>query len=283
MVAAVIKIKSLSGSFSAAQKHLADYIVANSSEVPFLSVRELAQEAGVSTASVSRFARTIGYKSFRDFKIQIGKDSLSPVSSIYRAISRRDSDEDIIDKVFSGNVRSLEETLKMLNRADLIRSAGVISRCNRLVFFGIGSSGNIANDAALRFSQLDVQSEAYNDSYQMLNQSVRMKKGDVAFGISHTGRSSMTVQALRMASRGGATTMGIANYLKSPLHDASDLFLCTSFPESRVKVAAISSRIAQMCLIDALYLLVARHRRFQLSNTERLNDHAEKLLRVRRK
>ncbi|OHB85944.1 MAG: hypothetical protein A2V98_03760 [Planctomycetes bacterium RBG_16_64_12] len=279
MASALIKIKALYDSLSQAHRRLADYILRNGDDIPFLSVHELARVAGVSAASISRFARTIGYRSFKDFKTQLGKDSLSSFNGIYEAITPRDNDEEVIEKVFLGNIRSLEETLTIVNRGDLIRAAKILSKSQRTVFVGIGSSGNMAHDAALRFSQLDIQAEAYADSYQILVQALRVKNGEVVFGISHSGRSVTTVKALELASNSGATTVGMSNYLKSPLHERSDAFLCTSFPESRVKVAALSSRIAQMCLMDALYLLVARYKRISLRNAERLNAHAEKTLR----
>ena len=280
MAGALVIIKSLYDSLSQTQRRLADYILDHGDEIAFLSVHELAGLAGVSVASISRFARTIGYQSFKDFKTQLGKDSLSSFEAIYQAITPSDSDEDIIEKVFLGNIKSLEETLNILNRDDLVRAARVLSRSERMVFLGIGSSGNIAHDAALRFAQLDIQAEAYSDSYQMFIQALRMKKRDVAFGISHSGRSRVTVEALELASGNGATTIGMSNYLKSPLHEKSDVFLCTSFPESRVEAAALSSLIAQMCLIDALYLLVARYKKVSFRRAERLNARVEQTLRL---
>jgi DNA-binding MurR/RpiR family transcriptional regulator len=280
MANALIKIKALYDSLSQAHRRLADFVLQNGDEVPFLSVHELAQVAGVSAASISRFARTIGYRSFKEFKTQLGKDSLSSFNGIYETITPKDSDEEIIEKVFLGNIKSLEETFKILNRDELIRAATVLSKSQRMVFLGIGSSGNMAHDAALRFSQLNMQAEAYADSYQILVQALRLKNNEVAFGISHSGRSVTTVKGLELASHGGAATIGMSNYLKSPLHERSDVFLCTSFPETRVKVAALSSRIAQMCLIDTLYLLVARYRKISLRNAERLNAHAEQTLRL---
>ena len=276
----LIKIRSLSGSFSTAQKQLADYVIAHGEDIPFLSVHELANAAGVSVASISRFARVVGCESYKEFKTQLGKESLATFNNIYQAITPKDNESDIIDKVFSGNIKSLEETLRILNKADLVRAVEKIAKCHRLVFFGIGSSGYLVQDAALRFSQLDMQAEAYVDSYQILNQSLRLKKGDVAFGLSHSGRSAITVEALNLALKSGATTIGISNYLRSPLHKVSSIFLCTSFPESRVKVAALSSRIAQMGLIDAVYLLVARHKRITLSKAELLNAQTERVLRL---
>jgi RpiR family transcriptional regulator, carbohydrate utilization regulator len=281
MPSPLTKIKSLYASFSPAQKQLADYVLLkHGEEVPFLTVRELARATGVSVASISRFARALEYESFKEFKTQLGRESLTAVKSMYRAIGPEDTDSDIIEKVFTGNIRSLEETLKILDRAELVRAAGMLAKATRLVFFGMGSSGNIGHDAALRFSQLDIQAEAYSDSYQMLNQALRMKKGQLAVGISTSGRSATTVEALQLAAQGKAATIGISNCLKSPLHKVSDIFFCTSFPESRVTVAALSPLVAQMCLVDAMYLLVVRQKKSALGSAERMNTHTEKMLRL---
>ena len=271
-------IRALEDSFSSGQKALAEFVLTHSDQVPLLSVRDLARSAGVSVATASRFARQIGYRGFKDFKVCLGKDVLSAVETVSEAVSSRDSDEDVAEKVFGGNIRSLEETLNILDRGDLVRAAKAVAKADRAVFFGIGASGYVAQDAALRLSHLDIQAEAYGDSYQMVNQALRLRTSHVAFGISHSGRSAITVEAMELARSSGAMTIGLSNYLKSPLHRASDLFFCTSFPESRVKVAALSSRIAQMCLIDALYLLVARHRAVS-ARTERVNAYTETLLR----
>jgi DNA-binding MurR/RpiR family transcriptional regulator len=199
------KIKSLYGSLSPAQKRLADYIVRqDDSNVPFLSVYELADAVGVSVASISRFARSVGCPNYKALKVQLREESAPSLRSIYKVIGPADSDNEIIDKVFGGNVQSIEETLKILSRADLIRVAKLLARAPRVVFFGIGSSGIIAEDSALRFSHLGVGADAYRDSYHILNRAPQMKKGELAIGISTSGRSSITVEALQLASRGGA-------------------------------------------------------------------------------
>jgi DNA-binding MurR/RpiR family transcriptional regulator len=109
---------------------------------------------------------------------------------------------------------------------------------------------------------------------------MRVRPGDAVIGISHSGRSSITVEGLRISRERGGTTIGISNYLRSPLREASRFFFCTSFPETRVKVAALSSRAAQFCVLDALYLLSARHAR-SLLDVEKVNAVTERMLRMR--
>ena len=280
MATLLLKIRSLQKSLPATQRAVADYILRHPDDVPFLPIHELARAAGVSVATISRFARGMGYRGLKDFKAQLGRAKPPTMGGIYESIRGTDDDEKIITKVFAGNARSLEDTRQIVNHLELIRAGIALAKARRLLFFGVGSSGYLAQDAALRFSQLGIPAEAYFDAYQVLVHGTYLKKGEAAIGISHSGRSAITVKALDLARRQGVLTVGISNYLNSPLQKVSRHFLCTSFPENRVKVAALSSRIAQMCLIDALYLLVARHRNIRPDRLEELNDRAESLLRI---
>ena len=275
----LVEIRALLNELSGAQRQVAEYVLAYPGEAPFLPVKELARRSGVSVASVTRFAQTTGYRNLRDLKASIGREALESAHMMFEAITKRDGENDIIEKTFACNIKSLEQTLQALDRDSVVRAARRIARAGRIVFLGIGGSGCQAADAALRFVQMDLAAEACSDAYGMVQRVVGLGKGDVAFGISHSGRSSMTVNALRLARENGAATLGISNYLRSPLHNASDIFFLTSFPESRVKAAALSSQIAQTCIIDALYLLTARFRNVSTARLERLNRHVENHLR----
>ena len=279
MPSSLIRITSLEKSLPKAEKQVAAYIVKNPDKIPFLSVSELAGLTGVSVASVSRLSKKVGYGSFQELKISLAQDSSNNFADIYEAMRPGDTDKDIVKKVFGGNIKSLEDTLAVLDTEGLIRAGKLIADAERMLFLGIGGSGYIAQDAAMRFSQLGFRAEAYVDSYQMLVSVCSVKAKDVVVGISHSGRSRNTVEGLKLAHDNGAVTIGISNYLKSPLSRISDILLRTSFPENKVRAAALSSRISQMCIIDSLYVLAACHRK-KLSNTKQLDSVAETLLRI---
>jgi RpiR family transcriptional regulator, carbohydrate utilization regulator len=275
----LVKIRSLYSSLPAAERKVAQYILQNPERAPHRSVHEFGKAGGVSVASVSRFVRKLGFTNFKEFKLDLARETTSAVQSLFQAIVPDDSDEKIVRKVFLGDIKSIEDTLQMLSFPDMAAAAKAICGCKRLVLFGECGSGYISHDVALRFSYLDFQAEAYVDGSQILLQALRLKADDVVIGISHSGRSAMTVEGLRLAREMGALTIGISNYLRSPLRDASVIFFCTSFPENRVKVAAISSKVAQLCILDALYLLVARHKE-GLWDVDRINTLTEKMIRL---
>jgi DNA-binding MurR/RpiR family transcriptional regulator len=274
----VVKINSLYSSLPEAEKRVADFVLKNAENVPFLSVNELSRAAEVSVASVSRLARKIGCNTFKDFKVELAQESsaTASVTAIYESITPQDSDAKIAKKVFLGNIQSLEDTLKLTDTQMLSEAAQSIAAAQRVVLFGIGSSASVASEASLRFSLLDLDVQAHNDAYRIQMETLRLKKSDVGIGISHSGRSRITVEAMKKAQSNGAITVGISNSPRCPLRDISTYFFCTSFPEGRIKVASLSSLLAQLCLIDALYLLVAKYRKIKW-DIEKLNMLTERL------
>ena len=280
MPGVLVKIRSLYDSLPKAERNVADYIQENPERAPHRSVHEFARSGGVSVASVSRFVRKLGFSDFKEFKLELARETTGAVQNLFQEITPEDSDEEITRKVFLGNIKSLEDTLKILSFADMTTAAKAICASRRLVFFGIGGSSHVCHDAALRFSYLDFQAESYADASQVFLQAMRVAASDVVIGISHSGRSSITVEGLRIARDNGALTIGISNYPRSPLKEACAILFCTSFPENRVKVAAISSKVAQQCILDALYLLVASHKE-GLWDVDRVNSLTERMIRLK--
>ena len=84
-----------------------------------------------------------------------------------------------------------------------------------------------------------------------------MKKGDVALGISHSGRTKAVVDTMRSAKKSGATTVSLTSFTKSMLYKESDYSLSVYADEKNFPVEAVSARIAHMCVIDALMLTIA--------------------------
>ena len=279
MPKAELTIQSIYKSFSRVERQLADFIMAGRERIPSLSVREIAAAAGVSVAAVSRLARKVGFRNLKEFKLDLAREAARAPAYFYRAIEEGDSEAELVETVFRGNRRSLEDTLALLDKAALAAAVRRMAQARRLLFFGVGSSGFFARDAAMRFALLGFRAQVLTDPSEIFFHASTAGERDVAVGISHSGRTRITVQALELARAHGALTVGISNYLKSPLHAAASFFFCTSFPESRVTVTALSSRVAQLCLIDAMFLLATRFRKGPL-DYDRINRGMEGLLRL---
>jgi DNA-binding MurR/RpiR family transcriptional regulator len=82
----------------------------------------------------------------------------------------------------------------------------------------------------------------------------------VAFAISHSGRTRETLNALRNARNAGALCILLSSHMHTPLSDYADIALVTASRETAFRTAALTSRIAHLSVIDALYVAVAMRR-----------------------
>lgn len=262
MASVFSRIHSLLHSLTPSETKVAEHCLGHPDSVLSSSINEVARRSGVSVASVSRLAVTLGYRDWKELRLALARDS-SPTDAdvVFPDILQGDSDVMVARKVFEGNVLSLRETFEQTDTRDLLRVVSALMKTDRVVFFGSGGSGCIARDESLRFSHLDLAAEAYSEEFQMMLMAARMTRGQVAFGFSNSGRSRATVGVIREARKNRALTVGIANHRNTPLEEASDIFFCTSFPKRGGFTASLTARIAVMGIMDAIYVLLAHHGR----------------------
>jgi len=82
--------------------------------------------------------------------------------------------------------------------------------------------------------------------------------GDVAIGLSHTGTTVDTIDALRVARSYGATTAAVTNFPWSPITEVEDFVLTTAARETAFRCGAMTSRIAQLTVVDCLFVTLAQ-------------------------
>jgi DNA-binding MurR/RpiR family transcriptional regulator len=61
-----------------------------------------------------------------------------------------------------------------------------------------------------------------------------------------------------MSKRHGATTIAVTNFDQSPIAEVADLVLVTAAHEATFRSGAMSSRIAQLALVDCIFGGVAQ-------------------------
>ena len=127
---------------------------------------------------------------------------------------------------------------------------------SRVVIFGLGNSAPIAMDAAHKFLRLGIDAQSCCDNHMQAIVSSHLDENSVAIGISHSGSSRDIVEALNLAKGKGATTICLTNYGNSPILNVSDIKLYTQAEETKWSVLALSSRIAQLTIFDAIYAYI---------------------------
>jgi DNA-binding MurR/RpiR family transcriptional regulator len=259
------------GSFTPAERRVAEAILAEPEAIVLASISELAERSNGSEAAVSRFARKIGYGSFAEFKLALSRDLVTPTQPIYEEVELDDDVETVVAKVAAGNIRAIDDSVRTLNQDALAEAARRIASANRVGFFGFGGSAIAAQDAMNHFMRALGSAFHLVDAHEQTIWAALAGPGDVLLLASHSGFSRDLVELAAIASAAGAFVIAITNHGGSALGEVAHINLFTSTREGRFREESLSSRIATLTVIDILYVLVA------LQRPEEMAERSEKI------
>ena len=105
--------------------------------------------------------------------------------------------------------------------------------------------------------KIGIRAFVYDDVDMQLMVSSLMEEGELAFGISHSGSNCNVINCLRNARENGADTVALVSQGKTPLSKIADSILYSSAEETIFQSESVSTRIAQLAMIDTLVAIVA--------------------------
>lgn len=236
---------------------VANYVLDNYEEVLNANITELSENAGVSDASVVRFCKSLGYKGYQDFKISAARDVLPRDRHFNPSLEQGDDPEMICKKIFTSEVNVLNQTLASLEMNVVYQAAESIKAAGRLIFFGSGGSLLVGKDAQHKFMKIGVRAYVYEDIDMQLMSSSLMEEGDVAFCVSHSGSNYNVLKCMKNAQENGAVAIALVGQGKTPISKRADMVLYTASEETMFQSESVSTRIAQLAIVDALVAIVA--------------------------
>jgi DNA-binding MurR/RpiR family transcriptional regulator len=256
MAIVTIKLKEFKKEASPTEQAIIDYILKNPEETSHLTIYELAEKTFTSPSSIIRLCKKNGYSGYKDFSKELIYEQA--IRTNYKEtditdLSRTDATEDIVTKVTHKNILSLEETQMMLDTEVLEACVKAIYSCERLSIFGIGASQIVAKDAKLKFTRINKMAFVSEDWHTQLLYAKNMSEGDVALVISYSGKTEEMIKCAETAKNNGATVISITQLGDSPIENLADYSLYVASNEFSFRSGAMSSRLAQLNLIDILY------------------------------
>jgi len=251
------KIENHMDRFTQAEKKIAIYIMEHAEMVPNLTTKDISNNTGSSEASVVRFCKTIGIGSFKAFKLALVRDLTVAEMNIndFSVMEKKDSPYDLFNKVTYVNKAAIETTVSTLDKRELEKASDVIVKAKKVLFYGVGGSAVSAMDGAYKFTKLGYFSVMNLDFHMMLSLVGHLEEGDVFIAISNSGQTKDVLELSRFAKKKGATILAITKLGKSPLFKEADIKLCTPDMEQDNRIGSIASRMAQLNIIDSLYII----------------------------
>lgn len=230
-----------------------------------MTVKELSSQSNTSPAAVIRFIQKLGYKGFKEFQIEIAKEiSNSERTDIHEQITTDDSTETIISKIANAHVNAINNTKSIIKSTDIDNAVNMMLNANCIHLFGIGSSYITALDFQYKLVRINMLTSLHSDYHLQLVSASNINKNDIAIAISNSGKTKETFNSLRLAQKRGAKTISITRYGKNPIAEISDVNISTIDIEQGFRLGAISSRIAQLTVIDMLFMCISKEKYEQI-------------------
>ncbi|MEU3793967.1 MurR/RpiR family transcriptional regulator [Streptomyces fructofermentans] len=261
---ALSRIRAARPSLPPSERRVAEVVVADPAGCSELSIGVLAGRASTSAATVLRFCRTLGFASYPQLRLALAAAVAHDRAvgggrpELGADIDPADTLDQVVEKVIYNEVRALEETVRSVDPAVLGRAVDAIAAARRIDIFGVGASAFVGQDLHQKLHRIGRIAFVWTDVHAALTATALLGPGDVAIGISHSGETEDTVDPLATAAARGATTVALTNFPQSALAEAADLVLTTSARETPLRSGATVSRIAQLALVDCLFVAVAQ-------------------------
>lgn len=250
-----LTIKSYLNSLRPAERRVADYILAHAQDTMHLSISKLARNAQVSEGTIVKFCQKIGYSGYQDLKISLAKGSDSREEEhIYGEIQAEDDLPLITKKLFQIYHHSLKSTCQLLLEAPLQKAVEMIIKSRRLYFFGFGASSIVALDGEMKFRRIDFWVQALTDNHSQQTAAALLTPEDLVIAISDSGRTKELYRVLEIVKEVGSSIIVITSNQGSPISSLADITLLVSSQETPFRGSAIASRLAQMTVMDILFL-----------------------------
>ena len=113
-------------------------------------------------------------------------------------------------------------------------------------------------DAQQKFLRINKEATAFTDAHLVATLIANAEKDDVVFGISFSGETPEVIKVLSLAKERGVKTISLTKYGQSKVSSLTDISLFTSYSaEAPFRSAATASRLAQLYMIDILFLCMA--------------------------
>ena len=226
------------------------------------TIGELARRCDTSETTVIRLCRSIGFAGYPEFRLALAGAAAASADDEYLSgeILPDDTVEQVVRKVTGADSLAITETAKHVSIASLDAAARAIGSATRIDLFGAGASSFVAQDMQYKLHRIGLVSHCFADPHSAISSAALLGAGDVAIGLSHTGTTADTLRYLDVARESGATTVAITNHPKAPIVKRADIVVTTAALETTYRSGAMASRIAQLTLVDVLFVLVAQQR-----------------------
>ena len=239
---------------SPSSRSIADYLLRNPMRMTALKIGEMAQGCQVSTATISRFAREIGFATYGAMRSAVAEtlhSEMQPVDKLRHTIEHRQGKVSPGEESMDYARANLDATRSALTQAELNKVVRKLGKARTVHVLGLGLSAPLAGMLALElqpFCQRVVEVAAAGGIEVAARQLVNIGAGDVLMVICFPRYTRDVIRLTQYARDHRATVISITDSPASPLVELSQYVLYAKSSHSVLPC----SLTAALAVIEAL-------------------------------
>ncbi|WP_321920426.1 MurR/RpiR family transcriptional regulator [Paraburkholderia tropica] len=260
-----------------AERDVAALILDDLASAARASIGELARRAGVSIATVTRFAKAVGCHDVRELKLRLAqaaavgerflrgaggqgepakakraKGAKGARRDASKANATPDADAPLATRVYGEIHAALEQNHELLRQAPFAEAAAALAQARMIYVFGMGGgSSALADEMRFRLVRLGRPVASYQDSLLQRMVASTLAPDCVVVALSLTGRVPELLDACRIARDYGAKLIAVTAPA-SPLAALADWLVPIVASETDFIYKPSSSRYAMLMALDVL-------------------------------
>lgn len=264
---------------SEAERRIGDYLLTRQGEeVKDCTVEELAGRANVSTATIVRFCRTIGFSGFSEFKVYLQRRILSPLGSNSR-ISAEDPAMVVKRKVADLSRGSIESAVDVLDPEELERAIELVTGASRVFIGAEGGIGGIAQTVAGAFLNAGMECYFMHDGMMQAKYAYMLSPQDVMIAITNSGYEKTVIDSQVIARSHGVPTISVTSIRGSLATKHADVVLLSSQRDNQNPLDLMAVVMGHMVVLGALQMGCAA--RSAQGNRSRIVElHKQRLMKL---
>lgn len=254
-------------SFSKGQRRLADFITENPDEAVFMTAARLGEKVGISESTAVRFAVSLGYKGFPQFRAALEEVVMTHMTSLQRmeAANNDIKRDEVLHSILLSDIDKIKATIELCDTETFRNAVKTILEARRVYIIGIRSCAPLAEFFGLYLRQIidEVTVVSSTSINEIFEQMIRINEEDVAIGISFPRYSMRTLKAIEFANSRNARIINITDSVHSPMNLYSS---CNLLAKSDM-ASIVDSLVAPLSLINALLVALCMERESEVAET----------------
>ncbi len=234
----VEKIKSRVSSMTKSERTVALFFLEHSGDFAFYTLHEISEKTGLSTTSVLRFCRSLGFAGFKDFRNFVRNEGYYqpdlPVK--FNRFSKREHSDSMLPDAFNQGIVCINETFKNISVESAKAAVSLIIEAKRVFTFGMKESYALAHYAYTRLFTVRNNVFLLNaDTSGNIEQILSLTEGDVCVFFLFHRYSKASLELLPLLKERKVKIILITSAPTTSVENYAEVMLCCKIDLGGIK------------------------------------------------